>query len=99
MTARQLGTLFITNIKLALQYVGRWCMNLEALFGLYATFNVGPYALVFRRRLLCKEKFHIDLHSGKNPQFSEISTCTNYFCIGRDDRKKANTHYRGGGGG
>ena len=50
--------------------------------------------------LLCTETFHIDLHSGKNPQFSEICTCTNYFCIGRD-RKKANTHYiyRGGGGG
>ena len=47
MTARQLVTLFSTNIKLALQYVGRWCMNLNAL--LYATFNVF---------ILCTEKFH-----------------------------------------
>ena len=47
MTARQLDTLFTTNIKLALQYVGRWCMNLNAL--LYATFNLC---------MLRTEKFH-----------------------------------------
>ena len=48
MTARQLGTLFTTNIKLALQlYVGRWCMNLKAL--LYATFNLC---------MLFTERFH-----------------------------------------
>ena len=46
-TARQLGTLFTTNIKLALQCVGRWCMNLKAL--VYATFNLC---------ILCTEKFH-----------------------------------------
>ena len=38
MTARQVGTPFTANVKLALQFVGRWCMNLKAL--LYATFNL-----------------------------------------------------------
>ena len=57
MTARQLGTLFTANIKLALQYVGRWCMNLKHYYtrhSIYAYFVqknstiTGKYTLVYR---------------------------------------------------
>ena len=44
-TAAQLGTRFTVNISLALQYVGKWCIILNAL--LYATYSLCKLRAVY----------------------------------------------------